>query len=45
MQIETLNKALTSYDMLDAFEVIPQEAILNLSSALDHLFECQAGEE
>ena len=45
MRIEALNKALTSYDMLDVFQVIPEDTILKLSSALDHLFECQAEEE
>ena len=45
MRIEALSKALTSYDMLDVFQVIPQETILRLSSALDLLFDCQSDEE
>ena len=45
MRIEALSKALTSYDMLDVFQVIPQATILKLSSALELLFSCQAGEE
>ena len=45
LRIEALSKALTSYDMLDVFQVIPQATILKLSSALDLLFDCQADKE
>ena len=36
MRIEALSKALTSYDMLDVFQIIPEDTILKLSSTLDH---------
>ena len=45
MRIESLIKALTSFDMLDVFQIIPEDTTLKLSSALTNLFDCQKGEQ
>ena len=45
MRIEALSKALTSFDMLDIFQIIPEDMTLKLSSALTNLFDCQTGEQ
>ena len=34
-----------SFDMLDVFQITPEETTLKLSSALTNLFDCQKGEQ